>query len=129
MFLSQIFGRIQRHLYAIVAVIQFLTFIFLAHWKFQVINFYLVTSCAYLRCYKYYYLPCCLAQILILKGDKLYDTVCKVSWYSMKESDKKSMALLMFATGKPQSLMCEPKQMNLQMFVEVFLRLPFTLID
>lgn len=65
------------------------------------------------------FLPCLLAQILILKGDKLYEKVCKVSWYLMEKSDKKSMALLMLATANPQSLMCGLKEMKLQMFVEV----------
>lgn len=116
-------------LYAIVAVRLFNYF---SNFVIRYLNFQVKFLLGYVMCLSamfQIFLPCFLAQILILKGDKLYEKVCKISWYSMAQSDKKSMALLMLATAEPQSLLCGPKEINLQMFVEVlFDRRPFRLL-
>lgn len=66
------------------------------------------------------FVPCVLGTIVVMKGDKFYDDVCKLPWHLMSVTDQKSIQMIIGYASKPKQLSAGVKILNMETFVEVF---------
>ena len=65
------------------------------------------------------FMPCWLSTLLIDAGEKYHNNLCSISWYLMKEPEKKSIFILMQSSINPKSMLCGLGVMDLSLFIMV----------